>query len=68
MADNNNDNNDGNNGNQDLSDQLKSINDLFSPRWVKHWLTSVKSAFRSCGYSHFLESELDVNHSDNTKL
>lgn len=31
MADNNNDNNDGNNGNQDLSDQLKSINDLFSP-------------------------------------
>ncbi|KAH9511344.1 hypothetical protein DERF_009812 [Dermatophagoides farinae] len=31
---------------------------------LKHWLTSVKSAFRSCGYSHFLESELDENHPD----
>lgn len=31
---------------------------------LKHWITSVKAAFKSCGYSHFLEGELDSTHPD----
>ncbi|KAH9424861.1 hypothetical protein DERP_009083 [Dermatophagoides pteronyssinus] len=31
---------------------------------LKHWLSSVKAAFKSCGYSHFLESELEATHPD----
>ena len=31
---------------------------------LKHWLSSVKAAFKSCGYSHFLESEIEPTHPD----